>query len=42
MTFPIEDKIDDWQKIVNKPIYSKDGKDIRDVELMKSEKNIVK
>ena len=42
MTSPIEKKIDDWQKIVNKPVFSKDGKDIGVVESIQPEKIIAK
>lgn len=41
MTSPIEEKIDDWQKIVNKPVFSKDGKDIGVVESIQPERIIV-
>lgn len=42
MTSPIEQKINDWQKIVNKPVFSKDGKDIGVVESIQAEKIIAK
>ena len=42
MASPIEEKIDDWQKIVNKPVFSQDGKDIGVVESIQPEKIIVK
>jgi hypothetical protein len=42
MTSPIEEKIDDWQKIVNKPVFSKDGKDIGVVESVQPERIITK
>jgi sporulation protein YlmC with PRC-barrel domain len=41
MTSPIEEKIDDWQKIVNKPVFTRDGKDIGVVESIQAEKIIV-
>ena len=40
MTSPIEQKIDDWQKIVNKPVFTRDGKDIGVVESIQAEKII--
>lgn len=40
MTSPIEKKIDDWQKIVNKPVFTRDGKDIGVVESIQAEKII--
>ena len=42
MTSPIEEKIDDWQKIINKPVFSKDGKDIGVVESIQAERIIAK
>jgi hypothetical protein len=42
MTSPIEEKIDDWQKIVNKPVFSKDGRDIGVVESIQAERIITK
>jgi hypothetical protein len=42
MTSPIEAKINDWQKIVNKPVFSKDGKDFGVVESIQAEKIIAK
>jgi hypothetical protein len=38
MTSPIEQKIDDWLKIVNKPVFTRDGKDIGVVESVQAEK----
>lgn len=38
MTSPIEQKIDDWQKIVNKPVFTRDGKDIGVVESVQAER----
>jgi sporulation protein YlmC with PRC-barrel domain len=40
MTSPIEKKIDDWQKIVNKPVFTRDGKDIGVVESIQEEKTL--
>jgi hypothetical protein len=40
MASPIEEKIDDWQKIVNKPVFTRDGKDIGVVESVQAEKII--
>src|SRR5829696_8989335 len=40
MTSPIEQKIDDWQKIVNKPVFTRDGKDIGVVESIQAERII--
>jgi hypothetical protein len=41
MTSPIEEKIDDWQKLVNKPVFAKDGKDVGVVESVQAERIIV-
>ena len=41
MTSPIEEKINDWQKIVNKPVFTNDGKDVGVVESIQAERIIV-
>ncbi|HEU4823768.1 MAG TPA: hypothetical protein VFS97_10125 [Nitrososphaeraceae archaeon] len=41
MTSPIEEKIDDWERIVNKPVFARDGKDMGVVESIQAERIIV-
>jgi len=42
MASSIEKKIDDWQKIVNKPVFTRDGKDIGIVESVQPERIIAR
>jgi sporulation protein YlmC with PRC-barrel domain len=41
MASPIEKKIDDWQEIVNKPVFTRDGRDVGVVESIQAERIIV-
>jgi hypothetical protein len=41
MASPIEERIDDWQTIVNKPVFTGDGKDLGVVESIQTERIIV-
>ena len=41
MVSPIEERIDDWQRIVNKPVFTRDGKDLGVVESIQTERIIV-
>jgi len=41
MASPIEERIDDWQTIVNKPVFTRDGKDLGVVESIQTERIIV-
>jgi len=41
MASPIEERIDDWQTIVNKPVFTRAGKDLGVVESIQTERIIV-